>query len=430
MQHESASPCVSAPYIGQIEGKIMANEALEKAVRLVANGAGIKEAATITGINADYLRHTCVKRGLYTPRFKCDSNRKEEAVHLIKAGYTAKQIVERLGYANTSAVHNLAHQHGLSVAKEETAKHDRIAALRMQGKSSAEIAKIVGMTSSGVMAVINQLGLKDVELRPEMETRQCALCGAEFDVPVYSNKRFCSEEHQRKFSRKPKREADDTIAKNVLAGFDDWEYIGGYTGSEGSAVVRHRCGYTTRKSMVTLRHNGDGCKCFLCEKRAKYERIARETDEAKRRKEVERFNRPVGKYKPVAAKVCEVCGGLYIGHGNTCGDDCRRHKMNHYNSMRKEKRRKNAMTDESKEINAMSLYRKEGGICWLCGTACDPEADPCADKYPSVDHIIPIANGGRDEWSNVHLAHRWCNSVRRNNQQIRQVIPYWVPPVE
>ena len=32
------------------------------------------------------------------------------------------------------------------------------------------------------------------------------------------------------------------------------------------------------------------------------------------------------------------------------------------------------------------------------------------NMYPSIDHVIAVANGGTHEWSNVKLAHRICNS--------------------
>ena len=34
------------------------------------------------------------------------------------------------------------------------------------------------------------------------------------------------------------------------------------------------------------------------------------------------------------------------------------------------------------------------------------------NKYPSVDHMIPIAKGGTHTWDNVQLAHRYCNSIK------------------
>jgi 5-methylcytosine-specific restriction endonuclease McrA len=51
--------------------------------------------------------------------------------------------------------------------------------------------------------------------------------------------------------------------------------------------------------------------------------------------------------------------------------------------------------------------------CHICGTAIDytlPWMDPMAYV---VDHVIPLAKGGRDALDNVKAAHRSCNSTKR-----------------
>ena len=34
------------------------------------------------------------------------------------------------------------------------------------------------------------------------------------------------------------------------------------------------------------------------------------------------------------------------------------------------------------------------------------------DRAPSIDHLIPVSDGGAHTWDNVALAHRTCNSTR------------------
>lgn len=406
------------------------NESLERGVSAVANGMTLKEAAILNGVNADYLRHVCVSRGVYTPKFVVSKDRKAEAIRMITAGFTASQITDQLGYANISAVYNIARSAGLKCRPEYAAKHERIAELRRQGKSCGEIAEAVGMTGGGVAAVVNSLGLQGVELKPQTERRNCRECGIVFIVPKYSNKVYCSTKCQAKATRGAKDNADDSEVPAMLNRYaTEWEYIGGYTGSDGTAIVRHRCGYTTRKSMVTIRHRGNTMKCVVCEQREREEKKEAEAEQRRKAEAVKRFNRKIPKYEQQGMKSCAVCGGFFFGKGSTCGEECRRVKANHYYSMKKEKRRKKAMTEESSQINVRSLFERDGGICWLCGGLCDLGADPNSDKYPSVDHVVPIADGGLDEWDNVRLAHRWCNTKRGDRQSVHQIVPYWVSPV-
>jgi 5-methylcytosine-specific restriction endonuclease McrA len=45
--------------------------------------------------------------------------------------------------------------------------------------------------------------------------------------------------------------------------------------------------------------------------------------------------------------------------------------------------------------------------CWLCD-------EPGDDRDPlEVDHVVPKAQGGTDERSNLRAAHRSCNRRRR-----------------
>lgn len=51
--------------------------------------------------------------------------------------------------------------------------------------------------------------------------------------------------------------------------------------------------------------------------------------------------------------------------------------------------------------------------CWLCDGAIDFSAAPRSRWSPSVDHVIPLVDGGALlDRSNVRAAHYWCNSVR------------------
>ena len=48
-------------------------------------------------------------------------------------------------------------------------------------------------------------------------------------------------------------------------------------------------------------------------------------------------------------------------------------------------------------------------------------------NYPSVDHVIALANGGKHSWENVRLAHCKCNTEKSNkwfgeNQNVQLVL--------
>lgn len=67
---------------------------------------------------------------------------------------------------------------------------------------------------------------------------------------------------------------------------------------------------------------------------------------------------------------------------------------------------------KGEKINPLCLF----SICdWVCGI-CHNEIDP-ALRYPddmcaTVDHIVPLSQGGCHVWSNVQPAHKLCNELK------------------
>lgn len=93
-------------------------------------------------------------------------------------------------------------------------------------------------------------------------------------------------------------------------------------------------------------------------------------------------------------------------------DDCR---DEHQRQARRRERRKRkarqrgARTSESytlAEIAARDRYR-----CGFCGKRVAMAKAVPHPKAPTIDHIIPLADGGDDARANVQLAHFLCNSL-------------------
>ena len=72
-----------------------------------------------------------------------------------------------------------------------------------------------------------------------------------------------------------------------------------------------------------------------------------------------------------------------------------------------------------KDITLKEVARRDNDICYLCGHPVD--WNDCSNdngvflvgpNYPSVEHVIPIAKGGKHAWDNVRLAHCYCNTLK------------------
>lgn len=55
------------------------------------------------------------------------------------------------------------------------------------------------------------------------------------------------------------------------------------------------------------------------------------------------------------------------------------------------------------DVDLKDIYRRDRGICQLCGGR-------VSWRSASIDHILPLAAGGKHERVNAQLAHRSCNS--------------------
>jgi hypothetical protein len=116
------------------------------------------------------------------------------------------------------------------------------------------------------------------------------------------------------------------------------------------------------------------------------------------------------------AGACAVCSAPFISphFEKTCGDDCTELKRRGDRSEAKYRRRALERSAFVSAVNRHEIFRRDNWTCWLCHEQTDPDADPQSDHAPSLDHIIPLANGGTHEPGNVATAHRGCNARRTN----------------
>lgn len=117
-----------------------------------------------------------------------------------------------------------------------------------------------------------------------------------------------------------------------------------------------------------------------------------------------------------AEHTCEICGQKFIAHYPTtkiCSNKCKKIKY-------KPKKRYKGITIDS-DISLFKLAERDHNQCQICGLFVNwddyiktDKTIVCGNMYPSIDHIRPISLGGLHSWDNVQLAHRGCNTRKRN----------------
>lgn len=118
---------------------------------------------------------------------------------------------------------------------------------------------------------------------------------------------------------------------------------------------------------------------------------------------------------------CRNCGKPFTTFSNRkvyCSERCN----DRARESRKRRTRRNIIESQRHDdVTLDRLFKKDKGICYLCGRPCDYSDFKKIDsyivtgnRYPSIEHIVPISKGGTDTWDNVRLAHRICNSFKGN----------------
>jgi 5-methylcytosine-specific restriction endonuclease McrA len=82
---------------------------------------------------------------------------------------------------------------------------------------------------------------------------------------------------------------------------------------------------------------------------------------------------------------------------------------------RQNKRRRRAYTEGDK-IDPYVVYSHFDWICQLCHEDINPELRLPEKMAATLDHIIPLCQGGTHTWDNVQPAHAICNFIKANKQ--------------
>lgn len=113
---------------------------------------------------------------------------------------------------------------------------------------------------------------------------------------------------------------------------------------------------------------------------------------------------------------CERCGGVLIavGGAKTCPGACRAAQGNDSRREAEQRRRARMRDAFVARVVRREVFARDAYMCKLCGEPLDMSKQAPHPLSPSIDHVIPLANGGTHEPGNVQAAHFLCNSVKSN----------------
>ena len=327
---------------------------------------------------------------------------KQTIVNLYKSGYSVQEISAETRRSATGIRKHLI-ESGLIIIcgkSQRESRYDEMREYKAQGHTMAEVAEHFCVNRGTASKICKGIAPQKTDYAKVSNTLR---------------NRVNPETHKKTEER----------LKDVLP--DCFEWVGGFTCSTGYVTIRcKQCGAEFERSAQAIRKrqvkNCPCCRQRDAERREREKeerRIMREAQEEIRRRERERKRQEAEqrRIENTVTKVCRMCGIEFETTNSQrvfCSSECSHLWQNRrsYNRIPKDKR-------IDKGINALSLFKRDNGVCWICGGKCDLNdyttrngAFIAGDWYPSVDHIIAICDGGEDSWENVKLSHRICNTRR------------------
>lgn len=247
---------------------------------------------------------------------------------------------------------------------------------------------------------------------------------------VEENRVRRKEEYKRELKRREEARREDRIqelSQMIEERTPGFTYYGNYApnGDKGTVDVQCKvCGTVKTISLISLRHKSVRCsRCYEEELRQYHEQKNAKRQREQYIKDLEKKAKREAKSQQIKFNlyVCKECGKPFAYLGNQrvfCSEECRHKGTNR----RKDKRIKPEQQVDN--ITLPELYRRDEGICYICGTKCNWDdftetigsdnrmAKIVGPTYPTIEHVKPLSKGGLHSWGNVRLACFECNTKK------------------
>lgn len=303
------------------------------------------------------------------------------------------EIAETLGLNTSTVWQILKRKYGIGSVRKQY-DIDAIERDYLAGVSTYEMAEKYGVSHQTISKWMNKRG----HIRGKGYVNNHCLAGSEKGRAVQLD---------RAIVKMKERAAEDS---GGTVEFVSW-------GGDKSTFKCNVCGSVFEK------WRGCTITCPHCHK----EQMYASTEEREAEKEKRRLEREAEYAKE---KHCASCGAVFHSEYKTkiyCSDTCARREKRHRNaalgktklhdcSNHRKRARLHGVPYEP-GITIEKLMVRDNGICQICGQPCDVDDlrwGYSGPMYPSIDHIIAMANGGPHTWGNVQLAHAICNSFKRD----------------
>jgi len=111
---------------------------------------------------------------------------------------------------------------------------------------------------------------------------------------------------------------------------------------------------------------------------------------------------------------CIVCGAAFLTlyMDMTCSQECQDIHAKEMKRVHKDRRRARQREAYVEDVYRQRVFDLDAYRCHLCKSKCDPSKAVPHPKAPTLDHVIPLAAGGKHEPKNCRTACYSCNNSK------------------
>lgn len=75
--------------------------------------------------------------------------------------------------------------------------------------------------------------------------------------------------------------------------------------------------------------------------------------------------------------------------------------------------------DLKRNFDRLEIFERDNWICHICGELVDRALPGRSPMGATIDHLVPLVDGGQHSRANVALAHNSCNAKRGNARRMK-----------
>ena len=113
---------------------------------------------------------------------------------------------------------------------------------------------------------------------------------------------------------------------------------------------------------------------------------------------------------------CRICGRGFVTLYTdvTCSAECQQKHERRTKRIHKDRRRALERKAFIEDVSRHEVFERDGYRCHLCGRKTDRRQTVPHPRSPTIDHIVPLARGGKHERSNCRTACFRCNCIKQD----------------